>query len=95
MRRNSGVLVLLASAGRDPAVHPDPDRFDLHREQTAAHLAFSGGAHYCLGAGLARLEGEVALRMLAERMPRLRPAGPIEPRTATVLRGARRFPVQA
>lgn len=94
MRRDSGVLVLLASAGRDPAVHHDPDRFDLHREQSTAHLAFSGGVHYCLGAGLARLEGEVALRMLAERRPRLRPAGTIEPRSATVLRGARRFPVQ-
>lgn len=95
MRRDSGVLVLLASAGRDPAAHEDPDRFDFTREQTTAHLAFSGGLRTTAsGAGLARMEGEVALRMIAERMPRLRPAGRIVPRNATVLRGVRRFPVQ-
>ncbi|MEJ2867099.1 cytochrome P450 [Actinomycetospora sp. OC33-EN08] len=95
LRRDSGVLVLLAAAGRDPEAHPDPDRFDLTREQTTAHLAFSGGAHYCLGAALARLEGTVALRMLAERMPGLRAAGRSVPKTATILRGPRRYPVAA
>jgi cytochrome P450 len=94
LRKDSGVLVLLASAGRDPDAHADPDRFDVHREQTTAHLAFSGGVHYCLGAALARMEGEVALEMLAERMPDLRPAGRIRPRVATVLRGPQRFPVR-
>lgn len=94
LRRDTGVLVLLAAAGRDPAAHDDPDRFDLHREQRTAHLAFSGGVHYCLGAGLARLEGAVALRLLAERRPRLRTAGRIVPRTATVLRGPVRYPVR-
>ncbi|MDF2976861.1 MAG: putative cytochrome [Actinomycetospora sp.] len=95
LRRDSGVLVLLASAGRDPAAHTDPDRFDPRRTQTTPHLAFSGGAHYCLGAALARMEGEVALEVLAQRMPRLRPAGRIVPRVATVLRGPRHFPVRA
>ncbi|WP_433801458.1 cytochrome P450 [Actinomycetospora sp. CA-084318] len=95
LRRDSGVLVLLAAAGRDPEAHPDPDRFDLAREQTTPHLAFSGGAHYCLGAALARLEGEVALRLLAERLPGLHAAGRAVPKTATVLRGPRRFPVAA
>jgi cytochrome P450 len=95
LRKDSGVLVLMASANRDPAVHPDPDRFDVHREQTVPHLAFSGGAHYCLGAPLARLEGEVALRVLAERAPRLRPAGRPVPRVATVLRGPLTLPVRA
>jgi cytochrome P450 len=95
LRRDSGVLVLLAAAGRDPAAHPDPDRFDIARTQTTPHLAFSGGAHYCLGAALARMEGEVALRMLAERMPRLRAAGRVPPKTATVLRGPLRYPMAA
>jgi len=95
VRKDSGVLLLLASANRDPAVHVDPDRFDLHREQTVPHLAFSGGVHYCLGAPLARLEGEVALRLLAERAPRLRPAGRPVPRVATVLRGPLSLPVRA
>lgn len=95
IRRDSGVLVLLAAAGRDPAAHPDPDRFDLRRALTTPHLAFSGGAHYCLGAALARMEGEVALELLAARMPTLRPTGRIVPRHATVLRGPRVFPVAA
>ena len=96
LRRDSGrARAARRSAGRDPAAHPDPDRFDPRREQTTTHLAFSGGAHYCLGAALARMEGEVALEMLAERMPRLRPAGKIEPRVATVLRGPIHFPVRA
>ena len=94
-RRNWGVLVLIGAAGRDPAAHPDPDRFDLHRVPTTPHLAFSGGAHYCLGAALARLEGEVALRMLAERVPGLRRAGRVVPKKATILRGPRTFPVAA
>jgi cytochrome P450 len=95
LRRDSGVLVLLAAANRDPAAHADPDRFDLRREQTTPHLAFSGGVHYCLGAPLARLEGEVALRVLAERAPRLRLAGRPVPRIATVLRGPLSLPVTA
>jgi len=52
-------------------------------------------ATQALGAALARMEGEVALEMLAQRMPRLRPAGRIVPRVATVLRGPRQFPVRA
>lgn len=94
-RRDWGVLVLLAAAGRDPEAHPDPDRFDLRRVQTTPHLAFSGGAHYCLGAALARLEGEVALQLLAQRMPGLRVRGRVVPKTATILRGPRTFPVAA
>ncbi|MGY1749177.1 cytochrome P450 [Modestobacter sp. SYSU DS0511] len=100
LRENSGVLVLLAAARRDPAAHPDPDRFDLHRAQTGshqppAHLAFSSGVHHCLGAPLARLEGEVALQLLAERAPRLRAAGRSVPRVATALRGPLSLPVSA
>ncbi|MFC5065181.1 cytochrome P450 [Actinomycetospora atypica] len=95
LRRDSAVLVLLAAAGRDPEAHPDPDRFDLNRVPTTGHLAFSGGVHFCLGAALARMEGEVALRMLAERLPGLHAAGRTVPKTATILRGPRRFPVAA
>lgn len=95
VRRDSGVLVLLASANRDPEVYDDPDRFDLHRAPSPAHLAFSGGVHYCLGAPLARLEAEVALRLLAERAPALRLAGPPTRRVGTVLRGPLSLPVRA
>ncbi len=68
----SVVLPILAAANRDPAAYRDPSRFDLHREGEPEHLAFGSGIHYCLGAPLARLEGEIALRVLAERLPDLR-----------------------
>jgi cytochrome P450 len=59
------VLVALASANRDPEHYRSPAELDLHREP--AHLAFGYGIHHCLGAPLARLEGEVAFRTLLER----------------------------
>ncbi|GAB4053715.1 cytochrome P450 [Catellatospora paridis] len=60
------VLVLLAAANRDPAVFASPDLFDPDRAETST-LSFGGGAHYCLGAALARLEGQRGLAMLLER----------------------------
>jgi cytochrome P450 len=91
--RGAYVLALLAAAGRDPAVHPDADTFRLDRDGEPEHLAFSGGAHYCLGAPLARLEGEVALRVLAQRLPDLQPAGRATRRPGVTLRGYRTLPV--
>jgi cytochrome P450 len=87
------VIVLVAAANRDPAVFPDPDRLDLGRPDNR-HLSFSAGMHYCLGAALARLEGEVALRELVRRFPRLELAHP-EPayRDHLVLRGLRALPL--
>lgn len=62
----------LASANRDPAVFPDPDRVDVLRANAARHLGFGFGAHFCLGAGLARLEATVAIETLLARIPELR-----------------------
>ncbi|HXB88305.1 cytochrome P450, partial [Mycobacterium sp.] len=56
------VIVYVAAANRDPAVFADPDRFDIERDNAGKHLSFSGGRHFCLGAALARAEGEVGLR---------------------------------
>lgn len=62
------ILVLLAATGRDPDVFPEPDRFDISRSP-GGHLAFAAGAHFCLGAPLARLEATIALNAFATRVP--------------------------
>ena len=67
---------ILGGANRDPAVFADPQRFDVTRRDADRHVAFSQGIHYCLGAGLARMEGEIGLRALFERFPDLALAGP-------------------
>lgn len=64
------VLCLLGAANRDPAVYPDPDRLDITR-QNIRPMSFGGGIHFCLGAQLARIEGEVAIAMLLRRLPNL------------------------
>ena len=87
------VTVLLGAANRDPAVFADPARFDVTRRNAREHLAFSGGVHYCVGAGLARLEGTVGLQALTERFPRLRVAGTPVRRDLRTLRGYERLPV--
>jgi cytochrome P450 len=84
---------MLAGANRDPEVFPDPMRFDVARTNANDHLAFSAGEHYCVGSGLARLEGTVALRTLFERFPDLRIAEPPTLRHTRILRGYERLPV--
>jgi hypothetical protein len=80
------------AANRDPAVYPDPDRFDVTR-RGEPHLTFGGGAHYCLGAALARAELREALPILARRMPRLRAGGDAVWRTGSLIRGPERLPL--
>jgi cytochrome P450 len=65
------ISVSLGAANRDETKYPDPDRFDIHRDD-APHLAFGGGAHYCLGAHLGRLETTVAMNAMLDRLIDLR-----------------------
>jgi cytochrome P450 len=87
------VTTLLAAANRDPEVFADPQRFDVTRENAREHLAFSGGRHFCVGAALARVEGEVGLRSLFERFPAMAAAPGAQRRSTRVLRGWEQLPV--
>lgn len=71
LARGSAVVALLGAANRDPAVFQRPEALDLTRANAAHHVAFGRGVHYCLGAPLARLEAQVALPLLLQRLPRL------------------------
>jgi cytochrome P450 len=93
-RADQVVVVMLGGANRDPAVFADPDRFDVTRPNAGDHLAFSSGPHFCLGAALARMEGEVGLRALFDRFPGLALAGPPRRRPTRVLRGYASMPVR-
>jgi cytochrome P450 len=93
VRAGTRVTVLLGAANRDPEVFADPARFDVTRANARDHLAFSAGIHYCVGAGLARLEGVVGLRALAERFPDLRVSGRPVRRDLRTLRGYEHLPV--
>ena len=86
------VIGLIGAANRDPEVFAEPERLDLGR-QPNQHFAFGRGIHFCLGAPLARLEGQIALGSLVRRFPRLRPAGEPAWRDQVVLRGLETLPV--
>ena len=72
IRRGDPVIVSITGANRDPEAFPDPDRYDIRRPNSARHLAFARGPHFCLGAHLARLEATAAVGALLARLPGLR-----------------------
>lgn len=94
LRAGERVTALLGAANRDPRVHEDPDRLHLDRRPNQ-HVSFGAGIHFCLGAPLARLEGQLALAALTERLPDLALTSE-EPqwRDTLALRGLRRLPVR-
>ncbi|MDX1885418.1 cytochrome P450 [Mycolicibacterium sp. 120270] len=93
VHKDETVVIHVAGANRDPKVFTDPHRFDIERDNAGRHLSFSGGRHFCLGAALARAEGEVGLRTFFERFPDARLAGSGVRRDTRVLRGWSSLPV--
>jgi cytochrome P450 len=89
---DSRVLVLLGAANRDPRQFPDPDTFDPGRDQ-GQPMSFGLGVHYCLGAVLSRIEGQLALPMLLHRFPNLALAAEPGERHTLMLRGYETLPV--
>ncbi|MFO7632960.1 MAG: cytochrome P450 [Caldilinea sp.] len=96
IRRGDAVSLALASAHRDERAFAQPERYDLARSGPR-HLGFGLGAHYCLGASLARLEARVALDTLLERLPGVHLATEAEPlrwQTNPIVRGPKRLPLR-
>jgi cytochrome P450 len=88
------MLMLNGAANHDDRRFPDPERFDIHRD-LGGHLTFGFGAHFCLGAALARLEGRVALEELLKRFPEWDVDWSQDPRLAptSTVRGWETLPV--
>ncbi|MGI9146020.1 MAG: cytochrome P450, partial [Chloroflexota bacterium] len=94
--RGSLVLVNIASANTDEGRFPSPGNLDLARMENK-HLSFGHGAHYCLGAPLARMEGRIAIGGLLKRFPNISLAAPVETlrwRRGMSLRGLQKLPVR-
>ncbi len=92
VRAGDEIMLVLGAANRDPLVFAEPNRLDVTRD-ARRHVAFGGGIHHCLGAALARLEGEVALSALLARFPELKLAGKPVRRPTFTLRGLESLPV--
>ncbi len=94
LRPGQLVMFVLGGVNRDPELFERPHDFDIGRANAREHLAFATGIHYCLGAALARLEGEIAFRALADRLPDLQLGGPVQRRPSQIIRGPLHLPLR-
>jgi cytochrome P450 len=93
IKKRQAVIAVMGAGNRDPERFPDPDRLDLGRTDNR-HLAFGWAAHFCFGAALARIEGQVSFETILRRMPNLSlPQVPLRWRTNLGLRGLLALPV--
>jgi cytochrome P450 len=92
IERGTELVLVLGAANHDPAAFPNPDLLDVTRD-ARRHVAFGGGIHHCLGAALARMEGQVAIRGLLARFPDVRQAGEPVRRPTFTLRGLEHLPL--
>jgi cytochrome P450 len=93
IRKGQAVMAIMAAANRDPGRFPDPDRLILNRKDNK-HLAFGWSSHFCFGAPLARMEGQISFEILLRRLRNLElTPGPLTWRENSGLRGLTAFPV--
>lgn len=92
-KKGQQVSMMLGAANRDPARFANPDTLDITRTANK-HLAFGNGIHFCLGAPLARLEGQIAFEQIARRFPQMQRNGEAVHRGTWVLRGFQSLPVK-
>jgi 4-methoxybenzoate monooxygenase (O-demethylating) len=92
--KHQKVLVLIGAAGRDPAKWTDPDRFDIARRVTASQIGYGAGAHSCVAQMMARLEGEVFFRALAQKVDRIEITATPQLRLQPGLRGLSSLPLR-
>lgn len=90
---NNKIIVMLSAANRDPRAWEAPEKFDLTR-QTIGHLALGNGVHMCIGQMIARMEGELILQALRERVASITPCGPVKQRLNNNLRSFETVPVE-
>src|SRR5690606_24835867 len=93
MRENQKVLFFLAAANRDSRQWKDPETFDIER-RPVGHMAFGSGIHGCVGQAVARLEGELILTALAQRVKRIEPMGEPVRRLNNTLRAFDSLPMR-